>query len=408
MPLSTRLKLSVMMFLQYFVWGAWYVAMGAYLNETLQFNGQQVGLAYGSTALAAMISPFFVGMIADRFFATERILAALHVAGALLLFWVARLDTFGLFYPVLIAYTLCYMPTLALTNSLSFHQMSDPGKQFPGVRVLGTIGWIVAGYAIDLFGFGRSAGMFQTAAVASAALGLFSLLLPHTPPARLGHAVTARDVLGLDALKLMKDRSFTIFVLGSFLICIPLQFYYAFANAFLSEIGVASPTSKMAFGQWSEIFFMLVMPWFFVRLGVKWMLIVGMLAWSARYVLFAYGDSGSMMWMLYAGILLHGICYDFFFVTGQIYTDKKAPVQIRAAAQGFIAFVTLGVGMFIGSYLSGWVVDQFVVGTTHDWRSIWLVPAACAAVVMVLFAALFRYRESPVESGARVPGGISS
>jgi len=391
-----------MMFLQYFVWGAWYVAMGAYLNETLQFNGQQVGLAYGSTALAAMISPFFVGMIADRFFATERILAALHLIGALLLFWVATLDTFGQFYPVLIAYTLFYMPTLALTNSLSFHQMTDPGKQFPGIRVLGTIGWIVAGYAIDLLGYGRSAGMFQTAAVASAALGVFSLALPHTPPARLGHAITARDVLGLDALSLMKDRSFAIFVLGSFLICIPLQFYYAFANAFLSEIGVASPTSKMTLGQWSEIFFMLVMPWFFVRLGVKWMLIVGMLAWSTRYALFASGNADDLMWMLYAGILLHGICYDFFFVTGQIYTDKQAPIQIRAAAQGFIAFVTLGVGMFIGSYLSGWVVDQFVTGATHDWRSIWLVPAAGAAAVMILFAALFRYREEPTARGVTI------
>jgi nucleoside transporter len=296
---------------------------------------------------------------------------------------------------VLIAYTLFYMPTLALTNSLSFHQMSDPGKQFPGVRVLGTIGWIVAGYVIDLLGYGRSAGMFQAAAVASIALGVFSLALPHTPPAKLGHAIRARDVLGLDALKLMKDRSFTIFVLGSFLICIPLQFYYAFANAFLSEIGVASPTSKMTLGQWSEIFFMLIMPWFFVRLGVKWMLIVGMLAWSTRYVLFAYGDSNELMWMLYGGILLHGICYDFFFVTGQIYTDKRAPVEIRAAAQGFIAFVTLGVGMFIGSYLSGWVVDRFTVGAAHDWRSIWLVPAAGAAVVLVLFAVLFRYREEP-------------
>jgi nucleoside transporter len=401
MTFATRFKLSTMMFLQYFIWGAWYVAMGAYLNETLQFNGQQVGLAYGSTALAAMISPFFVGMVADRFFATERLLAVLHLAGAVLLFWVASLDEFGTFYPVLIGYTLLYMPTLALTNSLSFHQMSDPGKQFPGIRVLGTIGWIVAGYVVDLLGYGRSAGMFQAAAVASAALGVFSLALPHTPPARLGHAVTARDVLGLDALKLMNDRSFAVFVLGSFLICIPLQFYYAFANAFLSEIGVGNPTSKMAFGQWSEIFFMLVMPWFFVRLGVKWMLIVGMLAWTVRYVLFAYGNGADLMWMLYGGILLHGICYDFFFVTGQIYTDQKAPLQIRAAAQGFIAFVTLGVGMFIGSYLSGWVVDQFVTGATHDWRSIWLVPAAGAAVVMVLFAALFRYRREP-QAGAAV------
>jgi nucleoside transporter len=393
MPTSTRLKLSVMMFLQYFIWGAWYVAMGAYLNETLKFDGQQVGLAYGSTALAAMISPFFVGMVADRFFATERILAVLHISGALLLFYVSTLDTFSLFYPVLIVYTLCYMPTLALTNSLSFHQMRDPGREFPGIRVLGTIGWIGAGYLIDLLGFGRSAGMFQTAAVASLLLGLASFALPHTPPARLGHALSSRDVLGLDALKLMKDRSFAVFVVGSFLICIPLQFYYAFANAFLSEIGVASPTSKMTLGQWSEIVFMLVMPWFFRRLGVKWMLIVGMLAWTARYGLFALGDNGPLVWMLYAGILLHGICYDFFFVTGQIYTDKKAPVQIRAAAQGFIAFVTLGFGMFIGSWLSGLVVQHYVTPTGHDWRMIWMIPSACALGVLVLFALFFREPE---------------
>ena len=397
MSSAIRLKLSVMMFLQYFVWGAWYVAMGAYLNETLQFDGQQVGLAYGSTALAAMISPFFVGMVADRFFSTERILAALHLFGAALLLWVSSLDSFGGFYPVLIVYTLCYMPTLALTNSLSFHQMREPGKEFPGIRVLGTIGWIAAGYAIDLLGFGRSAGMFQLAAAASVTLGIFSLALPHTPPAKLGHAITARDVLGLDALGLMKERSFLIFVLGSFLICIPLQFYYAFANAFLSEIGVANPTSIMTLGQWSELFFMLVMPWFFVRLGVKWMLIAGMLAWTVRYALFSIGDTGSLVWMLYLGILLHGICYDFFFVTGQIYTDKKAPVQIRAAAQGFIAFVTLGAGMFIGSYLSGLIVENYATPTGHDWESIWLIPAAMAFGVLILFAIFFDYRETAAE-----------
>jgi len=400
---TIRTKLSVMMFLQYFVWGTWYVAMGAYLNETLQFDGQQVGLAYGSTALAAMISPFFVGMVADRFFATERILATLHIVGAVLLFYVSTLDTFSVFYPVLIAYTLCYMPTLALTNSLSFHQMSDPGKEFPGIRVLGTIGWIVAGYVIDLLGFGLTAGMFQAAAVASLALGLFSFVLPHTPPAKLGHAISARDVLGLDALSLMKERSFLIFVLGSFLICIPLQFYYAFANAFLSEIGVANPTSKMTLGQWSELFFMLVMPWFFVRLGVKWMLIAGILAWTVRYTLFAFGDAGSLVWMLYLGILLHGICYDFFFVTGQIYTDKKAPVAIRAAAQGFIAFVTLGVGMFIGSWLSGVIVEAHVTPGGHDWNTIWLYPAAMALAVMLLFAVAFNYREDEATSPAAEP-----
>jgi nucleoside transporter len=407
MSQATRLKLSAMMFLQYFVWGSWYVAMGTYLNETLRFDGQQIGLAYGTTALAAMLSPFFVGMVADRFFSTERILAALHVLGGLLLFYVSTVTRFQTFYALLIAYTLCYMPTLALSNSLSFHQMSDPGKQFPGVRVLGTIGWIVAGYVIDALGFAKSAGMFQTAAVASIALGLFSLVLPHTPPSKLGHAMTAREVLGLDALRLMRERSFAIFVLGSFLICIPLQFYYAFANPFLSEIGVANPTSKMTLGQWSEIFFMLIMPWFFVRLGVKWMLLIGMVAWTVRYLLFGWGDNGSLVWMLYVGILLHGICYDFFFVTGQIYVDRRAPGDLRAAAQGFIAFVTLGVGMFIGSWLSGRIVDMYKVegAVQHDWASIWLVPAAGAGVVLLLFALFFRDSEreagAPAAVGAR-------
>jgi nucleoside transporter len=388
-----RLKLSVMMFLQYFVWGAWYVTMGTYLLQTLQFSAQQSGLAYGTTALAAMVSPFFVGMVADRFFATERILATLHLLGALLLFYVSTLTDFGSFYWVLLGYTLCFMPTLALTNSLSFHQMTDPGKEFPGIRVLGTIGWIVAGLLIGWMQVESSALQFRIAAGASALLGLFSLTLPHTPPAKLGHKVQLRDILGLDALQLLKERSFLIFVLGSFLVCIPLQFYYAFTNPFLNEIGVQNAAGKQTLGQMSEIGFMLIMPWFFVRLGVKNMLLIGMAAWAARYVLFAYGDNQALVWMLYVGILLHGICYDFFFVTGQIYVDKKAPLHIRAAAQGFIAFVTLGVGMFIGSYLSGLIVDRYRVGTGHDWNTIWLIPAAMAAGVLILFAVAFNYRE---------------
>jgi nucleoside transporter len=398
---SVRLKLSVMMFLQYFVWGSWYVTMGTYLLKTLQFSGQQSGLAYSTTALAAMVSPFFVGLVADRFFATERILAALHLIGAVLLYWVSTLTDFSSFYPVLLGYTLCYMPTLALTNSLSFHQMTDPGKEFPGIRVLGTIGWIAAGFMISGLSAEAVSLQFRLAAIASLALGLYSFALPHTPPARVGHKVTARDILGLDALQLMKERSFTIFVLGSFLICIPLQFYYAFTNPFLTELGITNSAAIQTVGQMSEIGFMLVMPFFFVRLGVKWMLILGMLAWALRYALFAYGDGGALVWMIYLGIALHGICYDFFFVTGQIYVDKKAPLHIRAAAQGFIAFVTLGVGMFVGSYLSGWVVDQYTqpVGETvlHDWQPIWLIPAAMSVVVLVLFAILFHYREEPAK-----------
>jgi nucleoside transporter len=406
MPTSIRVKLSVMMFLQYYVWGAWYVTMGTWLAETLKFSGEQIGLAYGTTALAAMISPFFVGMVADRFFATERLLAALHIAGALVLVLASTQTTFGPLYGVLLVYTLGYMPTLALSNSLSFRQMRDPGREFPGVRVLGTLGWIVAGLTIGTLGLEATAVPMRLAAAGSLALGLFSLALPHTPPQKLGHRPTLGDVLGLDALQLLREPSFAIFALGSFLVCIPLQFYYAFTNPFLNEIGVSNAAGKMTLGQMSEIGFMLVMPWFFRRLGVKYMLLVGMAAWAARYLLFALGDNGTLAWMLYGGILLHGVCYDFFFVTGQIYVDSKAPADLRAAAQGFIAFVTLGVGMFIGSWLSGVVVDRFSIVTTglveHDWRSIWIVPAAGAGVVLLLFALFFRAgQDVPVPAGER-------
>ena len=365
MPTATRVKLSILMFLTYFVWGTWYVTVGPYMNQVLGFSGPEQGLVYGATALAAIVSPFFVGMVADRFFATEKILAVLHLVGAGLLFFVSTLTDFTPFYGVLLVYTLCYMPTLALANSLSFRQMTDPGKEFPAVRVLGTIGWIVAGSVIGLMGFGTSAGMFHTAAISSALLGVFSLALPHTPPSATG-AATLRNILGLDALALMKERSFAIFVLGSFLICIPLQFYYGLAGTFLSEIGVSAVPAKMTLGQWSEIGFMLLMPFFFARLGVKWMLIVGMIAWTLRYALFALGDAGTGMWMLYIGILLHGVCYDFFFVTGQIYVDKKAPGHLRGAAQGFIAFVTLGAGMFIGSLVFGRVLGAYELGPAEE------------------------------------------
>jgi nucleoside transporter len=382
-----------MMFLEFFIWGAWYVTMGTYLLKTLSFSGTESGAAYGTTALAAIVSPFFVGMVADRFFATEKVLAALHLLGAGLLYWVSTLPNFGSFYWVLLAYALCYMPTLALTNALAFHQMKDPQKEFPGIRVLGTVGWIVAGVVISALSAESLALQFRLAAGASLALGLFAFTLPHTPPAKLGHAVSVRDVLGLDALQLMKDRSFAIFVLGSFLVCIPLQFYYAFLNPFLNEIGRTSTAVTQSLGQVSEVGFMLLMPFFFVRLGVKNMLLVGMAAWMARYLFFAFGDNHGLVWMLFLGILLHGVCYDFFFVTGQIYVDAKAPLHIRAAAQGFITFVTYGVGMFIGSYLSGWIVDQYVTAGGHDWRTIWLIPAAMAFGVLALFAAFFSGRE---------------
>ena len=396
---TIRLKLSTLMFLQYFVWGAWSVTLGTWLGQTLGFSGEQIGLAAGTTGLAAIISPFFVGMVADRFLASERILAALHLVGGAILFYASTQRSFGPFYVVLIAYALCYMPTLALSNSLSFHQMRDPGREFPPIRVLGTIGWIVQGLIIGSLGLEATAVPMRIAATASIALGLFCFALPHTPP-KGGHRATFSDIMGLDALRLLRDRSFAVFVLGSFLVCIPLQFYYAFANLFLNELMVEGAAGKMTLGQMSEIGFMLLMPWCFRRMGVKVMLLVGMAAWAARYLFFAYGNASALMWMLYAGILLHGVCYDFFFVTGQIYVDKKAPIEVRAAAQGLIAFVTLGVGWFLGSWASGRVVDAFATNPGHDWHRIWLVPAAGAAAVLLLFALFFRSDEREARAEA--------
>jgi len=361
MNTGIRVRLSVMMFLQYFIWGAWYVTMRPYLGGTLNFTGQQIDFAYNCTALAAMISPFFVGMVADRFFATENILAVLHILGGVLIFAAAKARTFEAFCPLLIAHTLCYMPTLALTNSISFAQMKDPGKEFPSIRVLGTISWIVAGLTVGMLGARATSTPtpFLLAAGVSLVMGLYCLMLPHTPPQPTGQPVTARDVLGLDALALVRERSFAIFLVSAFLICIPLTFYFSFTPSFLADVNVSNVPGKMTMGRMSEIFFMLVMPWFFVRLGVKYMLVVGMFCWAARYLLFFLGYDSRVVWPVYLGVILHGVCYDFFFVTAYIYVDKKAPETIRAKAQGFIAFVTLGAGMFVGTTLSGIVVQQF-------------------------------------------------
>jgi nucleoside transporter len=438
--------LAVMMFLQFFVWGAWYVTAPNFLG-TIGFGARDFAWTYSVGPIAGMITPFFVGMVADRFFPAQRVLGVLHLLGAAIMFMATRLMAAespvpDLINAVFFGYMLTYFPTLALANTLAMRNLSDSGKHFPLVRVFGTIGWIVAGFVLTWTGRDTTVGMFYLAAGAALVLGLVSFALPHTPPQATGK-VAAREVLGLDALVLLKNRSYLVFIIASMLICIPLAFYYQIASRVVEMAGLPIGQT-MSYGQISEIFFMVVMPLFFVRLGVKWMLAVGMLAWVVRYVLFAFGAPDEVRWMILTGIILHGICYDFFFVTGQIYTDKKAPSTLRAQAQGLLVFFTLGLGMLVGAQVAGVIEGRFTTAESKaraadvvavneqisalqtlagpeggedsagaarlgallaekqrlrhaelaaiDWKPLWLMPATFAAGVLILFVLLFRDR----------------
>jgi len=385
-----------MMFMNYVVWGAWYVTLGTYLTQTLNFTGTQAGAVFGTTALACMISPFFVGLIADRFFSTERILCALHLIGAVLLYFVAQATSFLTVYLLLLTYCLCYFPTISLTNTLTLRNVKDAAAEFPRIRMFATIGWIVIGLAIGSLQVEKSATPFLISAGCSVFMALYCLTLPHTPPAAKGEKTTWRGILGLDALVMMKDRSFAVFVIASVLACIPLTFYFSFTNAYLNEVGVSNAAGKMTLGQGSEIVMMLLMPLVYRRFPLKTIFLAGLLAWSVRYVFLAFGNAGELSFLFYAAILLHGICFDFFFMTGQLYTDQQAPAHLRGTAQGFLMFLTYGVGMFLGSMLSGVTVDFFTTGSgdaaARDWMSFWLLSAACAFVIMLLVAVFFQSR----------------
>ena len=401
MELKTGTSLSVMMFLEYFVWGAWYVTMGTYMTTHLQSSGIQIGAAYSALAIATMISPFFVGMIADRYFAAQKMMGVLHLVGAVLLYLATTIENNAVFYWVILLYSLLYMPTIALSNTVAFNQMKDPGKQFPMIRVFGTLGWIIAGLLSGEWGIEKTQYTFVMAAAASAVFGIFSFFLPNTPPAaKAASQASVGKAIGTEAIVLFRNKSYLVFFIAAILICIPLSFYYGFANVFLVEIGMQDAAGKMILGQVSEGVFILAIPFLFYRIGVKNMLILGMAAWVLRYLAFGHGDVGPNEWMLYAGIVLHGICYDFFFVTGYMYTEKKAGEKIKNSAQGLFTFATYGLGMFIGTWISGYVVDSYKSAGQHDWLGIWLVPAYIAAAVLVLFILFFREKRE-ARSGNR-------
>lgn len=396
------------MFLEFFIWGAWFVTLGTFLLNNLEASGTQTAAAFSTQSFGAIIAPFIIGLIADKYFNAERILGFLHLTGAVLMYMMYRAEDFTEFYPFVFAYMVVYMPTLALVNSVSFKQMKDPAKEFSVIRVWGTIGWIVAGLTISyIFLWDSAEGLaegalrntFMMSGIASAILGVFSFTLPATPPTiRKGEKQSVSEILGLDAIKLLNNKNYLVFFISSILISIPLAFYYQNANPFLAEVGMANPTGKMTIGQVSEVMFMLLLPVFFTKFGIKKTLLVGMLAWVVRYALFAFGDAGSGTYMLLLGIALHGICYDFFFVSGQIYTDSKAGPRYKSAAQGMITLATYGVGMLIGFWVAGLVTDSYKLSDqTHDWQSVWLIPSGIALFVTILFIIFFKEEKAVKE-----------
>lgn len=385
---STRFQLMAMMFLLYFIWGSWYGQMSKYMFTELGATGVQVGNAYAAFSIAMIIAPFFVGMIADRYFAAQKVLGILNIAGAAILYVLSEVKDPDTFFWVILAYCITFAPAMSLTTSIAMQQVTNSEKDFPAIRVMGTVAWIAVTNIIGYYEIGGTALIFKISMFTAAFLGVYSFFLPDTPPKPTSHTSFA-DILGLDAFKLFKDRSFAIFFISSLLICIPLSFYYAMANPSLTDSGMTNVENKMSLGQASEVVFMLLIPLAFARFGVKWMLVVGLIAWIIRFIGFGYGDASSE-WLLYLAIVLHGVCYDFFFVTGQIYTDSKAGEQYRSSAQGLISIATYGIGMGIGSWISGVVADMYTVDGVKNWTSIWMVPAGIAAVVLVLFVLFFR------------------
>lgn len=396
-----------MMFIEWFIWGAWFVPLWQYLDK-LGFSATQIAWSYSCTGIAAIVSPVLVGVIADRYFSAQKVLAFLHAAGAVVLLAITEQTVFSSFLPLLLLYALLYMPTVAITNSIAFRNLEHTARDFPRVRVLGTIGWIFSGIAVGfvptMLGFSDISTTnvpFTVTAVASILLAIYAVFLPDTPPQSSGNEIDLKELLGLNALGLLKDKAFSVFALCSFLFCIPLAFYYQFANGYLTQVGLANATGWMSLGQVSEIFFMISLPFFLKRYGIKRVLLLGLVTAAVRYGFFMIGGTENLLVyaLLFGGILLHGASYDFYFVTAYIYTDRKAPAHMRSAAQGLLTLICMGLGALVGNQVGGQVLEHFALAEAvgiekFDWFAVWGVGAGIIIVVTLLFVSVFRTSES--------------
>ena len=400
MSFKVSVQLSLLMFFQFFIWGAWFVTMGTFLSQEFNSSGSELSLAYETQSIGAIIAPFIIGLIADKYFAAQKVLGTIHLFGAFLLYNAGISENFSFFYPYILIYMLLYMPTLALANSVAFRQMKDPSKEFAPIRIFGSIGWIIAGLLIGYFSWeslNTLKNTFYMSSFISLILGVYSFTLPNTPPIiEKNKNKTISEIIGLDALKLLNDKAYLVFFIASILICIPLAFYYQHANQFLNEIGMEAAAAKMTLGQISEVLFLSLLPFFIKRFGFKSTLIFGILAWGLRYLLFSLGADGMNSWMLILGIILHGICYDFFFVSGQIYTNLKCKPEYKSSAQGLITLATYGLGMLIGFRIAGYLTDLYVINDGHNWEKIWIQPSIFSFVILILF--IFTFRNEQIET----------
>jgi nucleoside transporter len=389
-----KIRLMTMMFFQFFIWGSWYATGGNYMKS----HGMSdiIYLAYMVSPIGSIVSPFFLGMIADRFFAVQRVMGVMHILSGIFVFVAPLLAETSpvLFLVCLLFHMLCYMPTVGLATATAFHLLTDKEHDFPLVRVFGTLGWISAGIIVSYLLQGDTTALpMYVAGIGGVLMGFYSFTLPNVPPKGAGKKISFRDIIGLDALKSLNSKPFIVFVIGLLLISIPFASYFAYVPIFLKAANISNPGFKMTFGQMSEVLFLLMMPWFFRKLGIKWVLIMGLMAWTLRYALFAFGATDAVTAMLIAGILLHGACYDFVYVAGQVYIDQKASPSIRAQAQGFFVLVSYGIGQGLGTLASGWIYNSIMTdggNTLEQWQNFWTIPLIFALVVTLLFAFGFR------------------